>query len=171
MRSQRSPGCYKPHMVAGFASKPPITPALLRLDPTWDPLRADPASKNSARKRSREPARFFAELIPARPRPDLRANYFAYICPAREFRIRIRIVGPPVLPPDDFRRVHFCPEKSGLSAVRIGACVISKRSTAREKYPGGAGVIKLKGSFGLFCLPAPELNSNGLEPKNGPNSR
>jgi hypothetical protein len=24
-------------------SPPPITPALLRLDPIWDPLRADPA--------------------------------------------------------------------------------------------------------------------------------
>jgi hypothetical protein len=54
-----------------------------------------------------------------------------------------------------------------LSVVRVGACVISKRSTAREKYLSRAGVIKQKGSFGLFCLPAPELNSNGLDPKNG----
>ena len=30
----------------------PITPALLRLDPLWDPLRTDPLSKNSVRKRS-----------------------------------------------------------------------------------------------------------------------
>ena len=85
----------------------------------------------------------------------------------------------PFCPPDDFRKVHFCPERSGLSAVRVGACVISKRSTARQKYPGGAGVIKQKGSFGLFCLPAPgkmpavtpiltapESNSNGLDLKN-----
>ena len=37
---------------------PAITPALLRLDPVWDPLRPIPLSKNSARKSSREPARF-----------------------------------------------------------------------------------------------------------------
>ena len=61
----------------------------------------------------------------------------------------------PFCPPDDFRRVHFCPEKSGLIDVRIGACVFSKRSSAREKYQGGAGVIKQKGRFGLFCLPPP----------------
>ena len=29
-------------MIAGF-TRAPITPALLRLDPIWDPLRADPA--------------------------------------------------------------------------------------------------------------------------------
>src|ERR1700736_6368023 len=29
--------------------------------------------------------------------------------------------GPPVLPPDDFRSVHSCPEKSRLNAVRIGS--------------------------------------------------
>jgi tetratricopeptide (TPR) repeat protein len=33
---------------------PPIMPALLKLDPLWDPLRADPAFKNSARKSSPE---------------------------------------------------------------------------------------------------------------------
>jgi hypothetical protein len=27
----------------GLYGPPPITPALLRLDPIWDPLRADPA--------------------------------------------------------------------------------------------------------------------------------
>ena len=37
-------------------SPTPITPALLRLDPLWDPLRAIPLSKNCARKRSRESA-------------------------------------------------------------------------------------------------------------------
>jgi hypothetical protein len=31
-----------------------VTPALLRVDPTWDPLRADPDFKSSARKRSRD---------------------------------------------------------------------------------------------------------------------
>ena len=37
--------------VGGFLYHPtPVTPALLRLDPIWDPLRADPLSKNSARK-------------------------------------------------------------------------------------------------------------------------
>ena len=29
--------------MAGFYGVTPITPALLRLDPIWDPLRADPA--------------------------------------------------------------------------------------------------------------------------------
>jgi hypothetical protein len=77
--------------------------------------------------------------------------------------------------------------------VRISAHLISKRSTAREECPGGAGVTKRKGSFGLFCLPAPgmpamtpdldrariELKQIRLkksvfllkDPKNGPNSR
>jgi hypothetical protein len=40
-------------------SPTPITPALLRLDPIWDPLRADPLSKNFARKSSREFAHVF----------------------------------------------------------------------------------------------------------------
>ena len=30
-----------------------ITPALLRLDPLWDPLRGDPAFQNSARKKAK----------------------------------------------------------------------------------------------------------------------
>jgi hypothetical protein len=30
-------------MPGRAVAKPPITPALLRLDPLWDPLRADPA--------------------------------------------------------------------------------------------------------------------------------
>ena len=42
-RSQLSRGCYKRHITAGFTSRAPVTPALLRLDPIWDPLRADPA--------------------------------------------------------------------------------------------------------------------------------
>jgi hypothetical protein len=39
----------------------------------------------------------------------------------------------PFCPPDAFRRVHFCPEKSGLSVVRIGSRPTSKRSTPKEK--------------------------------------
>ena len=42
MRSQLSPGCYKRPILAGVY-RTPITPALLRLDPIWDPLRSDPA--------------------------------------------------------------------------------------------------------------------------------
>jgi TolB-like protein/Tfp pilus assembly protein PilF len=34
----------------------PVTPALLRLDPHWDPLRSDPAFQSSARKSSRDVA-------------------------------------------------------------------------------------------------------------------
>jgi hypothetical protein len=26
-------------------------------------------------------------------------------------------------PPDDFRTVHFCPQRSGLNDVRIGSCL------------------------------------------------
>ena len=41
----------------------PITPALLRLDPTWDPLRADPAfRKLYEEKNGMNPRNFFAEL-------------------------------------------------------------------------------------------------------------
>jgi tetratricopeptide (TPR) repeat protein len=43
-------------------SSTPVTPALLRLDPLWDPLRTIPPSKNSARKSSREPAQILAQL-------------------------------------------------------------------------------------------------------------
>ena len=42
----------------GFYIEMPVTPALLRLDPIWDPCAGIPLSKNSARKSSREPARF-----------------------------------------------------------------------------------------------------------------
>ena len=42
MRSQLSPSCYKRPISVGLRPTP-ITPALLRLDPIWDPLRADPA--------------------------------------------------------------------------------------------------------------------------------
>ena len=39
-------------------SPTPITPALLRLDPIWDPLRTDPAFQKLCEESSREPARF-----------------------------------------------------------------------------------------------------------------
>ena len=42
MPSQLSRSCYKRPIVHGVYETP-ITPALLRLDPLWDPLRADPA--------------------------------------------------------------------------------------------------------------------------------
>jgi hypothetical protein len=32
-----------------------------------------------------------------------------------------------------------------------------KALNCEGKYPGGAGIIKQKGSFGLFCLPAPGM--------------
>ena len=56
VRSQLSPGCYTHHISACFTRPPPITPALLRLDPIWDPSQAIPLSKNSAKKSSRESA-------------------------------------------------------------------------------------------------------------------
>jgi hypothetical protein len=40
---------------AGAFPAGPLTPALLRLDPMFDPLRNDRASKNSARKSSTDP--------------------------------------------------------------------------------------------------------------------
>jgi len=45
-------------------------------------------------------------------------------------------------------------KKSGLSVVRIGWRLLSNRTPAREKYRGGAEIIKQKGSFGLLVLPA-----------------
>jgi hypothetical protein len=39
--SQLSPNCYK-HPMGWMYSPAPITPAFLRLDLLWDPLRADP---------------------------------------------------------------------------------------------------------------------------------
>jgi hypothetical protein len=36
----------------------PVTPALLRLDPIWEPLRSDPAFQKLCEESSREPARF-----------------------------------------------------------------------------------------------------------------
>ena len=41
-RSQVSPGCYK-HLMMVSLQPTAHTPALLRLDPFWDPLRGDPA--------------------------------------------------------------------------------------------------------------------------------
>jgi hypothetical protein len=59
-------------------------------------------------------------------------------------------VGPPVLPPpNDFRRVHSCPEKSESNDVRIGSRLNSKCSTTREKYEGGAGFIKRDGRMDI----------------------
>ena len=46
-----------------LAANVPLTPALLRLDPMFDPLRTIRASRNSARKSSREHTQVFAELI------------------------------------------------------------------------------------------------------------
>jgi len=43
------------------AGRTPITPALLRLDPIWDPLRSEPLSKNSARKNSNKHVQFLAQ--------------------------------------------------------------------------------------------------------------
>ena len=43
MRSQLSPSCYKRPIIAAFIPNGRVTPALLRLDPIWDPLRGDPA--------------------------------------------------------------------------------------------------------------------------------
>ena len=39
---------------------------------------------------------------------------------------------PPVLPPDDFRRVHSCPEKSGLNVNGIRFRFTQKCSTTRK---------------------------------------
>ena len=39
-------------MVAGFTLTP-ITPALLRLDPLWDPLRGDPAFQKLCEEKQR----------------------------------------------------------------------------------------------------------------------
>jgi len=55
-------------------------------------------------------------------------------------------------PPDDFRRVRFCPEKSGPTGLRIGLRLISKRSPASEKYWGGAGFRKRKGRDTRFYV-------------------
>ena len=61
MRSQLSPSCYKRPIVAAFTRPMVVTPALLRLDPFWDPLRSDPLSKNFARKSSHERPGIFVE--------------------------------------------------------------------------------------------------------------
>ena len=40
-------------MIAFFTAQRGVTPALLRLDPIWDPLRADPAFQKLCEEKQR----------------------------------------------------------------------------------------------------------------------